>query len=153
MDSSPRNAKYQFGCELWIYTGAYKPQSITDLTGIKYSKIREKGEPWFDYGQKKSIKEKICKENIWIVSKEVSVNSDNIYLNESLKSLLELIESQREKFIKIFLDRSYKCIIRCYEYAYDYHTYFRIDSKLIDKLNHFNLDLDFDIYSFKNNTI
>jgi hypothetical protein len=149
--NSKKKFKYQFGSDLWIYTGDKKPQSITDLTGIKYSRIREKGKPWFDYGQKKLIKEKICQENIWIISKELRTNKGNIGLDESLRLLLEVIESQRKKFMKIFLNKNYICLIHCYEYAYDYHIYFRIDSKIINQLKNFNLILDFDIYSFEDN--
>ena len=141
----------EFGCNLIIDTDNEDPKIVSKITGVEFSEILIKGDPFVNSkGQK--IPQKLNDQNLWILKVARVQETDGKYLNASLEHIFSLLELNREQF-EIVFSRFPKRHILCYGYYYDFHQYFILSKDLISLMNSFSIDVEFDFYFLKDENI
>lgn len=137
--------KNEYGCTLFIDTFDDHPQIISDLSGVRASEMVIKGSNWLSPMTKKIIEGKFNKNNLWIYKIEKEYSDVGLYLNSPLEKMLEILDSQKSTFNGI-LKKYPQNHILCSAYFYETNSYFKLDKNLVRKLNHYKIDIEFDIY-------
>lgn len=145
MSSTEIEKKDEYGCTLFIDTLDDHPQIITEQLGIYPSKVVVKGSVWLSPITKKSIDGKFYESNLWIYEINSIYSGDGIYLNTPLEKLLDIMDSHKDLFINI-LKKYHKNHILCYAYFYGVNAYFILNKHLLNRLNAYEIDLEFDMY-------
>jgi hypothetical protein len=137
--------KNEYGCTLFIGTLDDHPQVVTDLLGIEASEMIVKGTNWVTPTSKKVIEGKFNEANLWIYKVEKRAYEPDVYLNHPLALMLSIMDTQREAFIDL-LRRYPKNHILCYAYFYEFNPYFILTKEVVNKLNLYGIDVEFDMY-------
>jgi hypothetical protein len=134
----------KFGCKLFIDTGNDHPNIITDVTDIKGSKLEIKGHQ-FVTNDNKIIENKHYHHNLWIYDTGSIFGTEDIYLHNALKMLLDVMNSKKEKFKEV-LSKYKDNHILCYSYFFEVNPYVVLDKDLLQQMAFYNTDVQFDIY-------
>jgi len=134
----------EFGCDLFINTGEFHPDIVTELTTVASTTTIIKGSPYLT-PQGKIIPNKVFEENLWIFKSKRFKESTGFHLNEAISFVIEQIEKNEKGFINVF-EKFEQKHLNCYAYFYEYNPYFRFDRLLQKRLQQFSIDIEFDLY-------
>ncbi|WP_448698197.1 DUF4279 domain-containing protein [Mucilaginibacter sp. AW1-3] len=135
----------EFGCNLYIDTAEDHPSTFDELLSIKATDIIVKNTPKTHPRTKEVIEGAVNNHNLWIYKIEKQYAQSGIYLNKSIEIMLSIMDNDKTVFHDI-LRRYPKNHLLCYAYFFDVNPYFKFDKALIERLNYYNIDLEFDIY-------
>ncbi|WP_343531977.1 DUF4279 domain-containing protein [Pedobacter sp.] len=134
----------EFGCTLIIDTEEENPRIVTDLTGILSSECLIKGENKVKFKSKDAIPGQFNLYNLWILKVD-NRQFPKGYLNSSIELMLDLLDDKKDEMLGV-LKRFPKNHLVCHGYFYEVNPYFLFDKKLIERLNYYHIDVEFDIY-------
>jgi hypothetical protein len=136
--------KYKIGCNLYIDTEENEPDIITDITQIIPSKTRIKGAPFVNR-LGKEIGGKFNESNLWIYESPTIIDEDGVYLDKTIQSVLDLLDSKKNDFKDIFT-RFPKNHLMCFGYYSFNNPYFIFNKGLLKRLTEYQLEVEFDLY-------
>jgi len=137
----------EVGCNLLIETGSFHPEIVTLKTGVPYSEIVIKGEP-FKTATGRIINERLNKLNLWVLKmpKIQSVVEESELVKNSIENILNLLDEEKEKFISVLLEFPSNHIL-CYGYFQEeVNTTFHLDKMILIRLAEYGLSIEFDFY-------
>jgi len=134
----------EFGCTLIIDTEDENPRIVTELTGILSSECTIKGESKVKFKSKDIIPDQFNLYNLWILKVD-NRQFPKGYLNSTIELMLDLLDDKKDEMLGV-LKRFPKSHLSCHGYFYEVNPYFLFDKKLIERLNYYHIDVEFDIY-------
>lgn len=120
-----------------VYTKDIPPKNLTELIGLKPSKIHFKGEPLV----KNNPKSYRHKENLWEVKSQLSSTAD---LGSHIANVLNQLRPYKEKIIKETRGM-YKELAITIFYAGE-RPGIHIDRNVVKEIDEYEVEIDFDIY-------
>ncbi len=147
--SQNKNWLSRYGCHLIIFTEDDHPIIVNDYLNIPTCKIYVKGESYIQPDDSVNPKRKYL-ENMWELSSSIYYTyskEQSVDLLVPVNEILEVIEKYEDEYMKVV--KLYPAAkIMLFSSQTDFHTYFFLENKIIQKISNYGLSFEFDEFYY-----